>query len=561
MGVYKLGKQFLGKITGPGEIQKLEKIAKINHFFLDINGILHNVAQWTFVYRNTEFDPKRKKEREQYMERLALVSGIPWKELMMDYEQKLFETLNRIMGIIKPDRTICLCVDGVAPAAKISQQRVRRYAGANSKLTVPKAETGFSSTFITPGTEFMVMVDKLLLKWVSMNKSKYRKIRHIYSSHMLPGEGEHKIFQIIDRYNIGSPADNYAIEGLDSDLVSLTILRPQHFFLIRMERKEFIDMNGFKEYVISTMKKDFSRELILKDFVLILYIVGNDFLPRFLFVDDVGNTLNLMMECYANFVKIPLTTSNNTIQWTSLNSFFNCLSRVETELLMNKSMDEYAYEHPVVHSEKAKDLAFSGDSEKYMNKVSNDLYDYILRPSTALGHELTDDCDIESEINRLCKDLCKGLLWVLRYYTGSTRSNSYLFEYQNAPLIADLWKYIMTHIDTNDFQDIEDVIIARSDDKFNAISQLMAVVPNKYNSLIPEPFNLDMLPRGRFNYLNPVSFPIKREGLKELSDEFMEKPVLPIVPSKELVKYVNENRELWDPELTDLMMNAKTHIM
>lgn len=549
MGIYKLGEQFLKTIVGPGELQKLDRLKKINHFFLDVNGILHAIAQLTFAYRTSEFGYKQAKEKAEYLERVKLIDGKNWKDLMIEYEMNLFKELDHLMRLVKPNKTICLCVDGVAPAAKISQQRMRRFIGSTGKLNIPKADTGFSSTYITPGTEFMIIVDGLLEKWVRNNKNKFPKIKYIYSSHLIEGEGEHKIFEIIDRYNIGNYNDTYAIEGLDSDLVSLTVLRPQSFFLVRKERKDFIDIDGFKQFILNNMNINyFAPDLVIKDFVLILYLVGNDFLPRFLFVDNVGLTLKLMMECYTKFVKIPLTTYNNMIQWTSLSSFFSCLTGVEIEMLMDKSLTEFAYEHPILHSDKAKSLASEGKGDKYINYVSKGWYDYILLPSTELGKQLTEQCKIKNEINKLCKELCKGLLWVLRYYTRSSRSKNYIFKYQNCPLIADLWKYIMVSVDTQDFQEVDDIIDAESEDGFNYISQLMAVTPEKYNSIIPKPFNKEMLVGGKFNYLNPKKFPIKREGLKELKDFFMEKAMLPIVPSKEIIDYVNVNKFMWSEE-------------
>jgi len=45
----------------------------------------------------------------------------------------VFEYVDKIMGICKPKKLLYMAVDGVAPTAKINQQRTRRFRGALDK--------------------------------------------------------------------------------------------------------------------------------------------------------------------------------------------------------------------------------------------------------------------------------------------------------------------------------------------------------------------------------------------------------------------------------------------
>ena len=564
MGVYKLGASLLSKIKGPGEDQPINQLPPIQHYFLDVNGILHKVAESAFGYKSGKIFHKNVKEKADHTARVKAIDNTPWQSLMKDYEKFLYTALNKLMSQVKPTTTICLCVDGIAPAAKIAQQQNRRKGGSTNisreyeEEGEVRAQTGFSSTFITPGTDFMVQVDHMLEKWVTTNKKKMKWITHIYSSHLLHGEGEHKIFTLIDNLDIGRDNDNYAIDGVDSDLVSLTLVRPQHFFLVRSERANFIDVDGLKQFVWNNMeckKKKFDPRLVLKDFVLLLYIVGNDFLPRFLFVEDVGETIFGMMKCYVNNTKITITTHKDTIDWNSFSHFLSCLTSFEEEMLKVRTSMYYAYPHHILHSDQAKRLSRQ-DGDEYMNYIRDSWYDYTLLPQNKMARQMLEDQSIDNEIDRACRDMCKGLLWVLRYYTGNTHSKSYSYNRAYAPLIVDIWRYVMLYSSTSSFVTVEEVTRKGPSDSFNIISQLMSVIPLKNNDLVPKPFNEDVLPEGVFGYMNPIGFPTKREGLLEYKDWFMQKSYLPLVDTAKMIDFVDNRRDMWPADVTDMIVNG-----
>lgn len=94
----------------------------------------------------------------------------------------VFEYTDLLVTIIKPQKLIYFAIDGVAPRAKMNQQRSRRFRAALEAtdkiekeeellkewrakgLKVPEIskERGFDSNVITPGTKFMERLSEAL---------------------------------------------------------------------------------------------------------------------------------------------------------------------------------------------------------------------------------------------------------------------------------------------------------------------------------------------------------------------------------------------------------------
>jgi 5'-3' exonuclease len=93
----------------------------------------------------------------------------------------IFDYTDKLIKIIKPKKLLYLAVDGVAPRAKMNQQRSRRFRAAQEAmeklgkeqellnewkskgLEVPQSSVrGFDSNVITPGTVFMQKLSKAL---------------------------------------------------------------------------------------------------------------------------------------------------------------------------------------------------------------------------------------------------------------------------------------------------------------------------------------------------------------------------------------------------------------
>ena len=88
----------------------------------------------------------------------------------------IFKYLDKLFRLVRPRRLLYMALDGVAPRAKMNQQRQRRFrAAADAAATVAEARQRgeligdllpFDSNQITPGTEFMAKLSNNLKYFV-----------------------------------------------------------------------------------------------------------------------------------------------------------------------------------------------------------------------------------------------------------------------------------------------------------------------------------------------------------------------------------------------------------
>lgn len=184
---------------------------KVSHLFLDYNCLLHPQCFKVLALNINETDQDR---------------------LFDMMVKRILAFTDYLDDFINPSEMFYVAVDGVAPEAKINQQRQRRFGYANDyrKIIMRKHNVphngSWSNIVITPGTEFMYRLHTALkahFKRRSEMKVKGKTCNYVYSSYLSPGEGEHKILQYI-KSNIPSDHDApIVIYGLDADLIFLAM--------------------------------------------------------------------------------------------------------------------------------------------------------------------------------------------------------------------------------------------------------------------------------------------------------------------------------------------------
>ena len=124
--------------------------------------------------------------------------------------------LDRIITqIVKPKVSVYMAIDGVAPRAKMNQQRSRRFRsakdlaeatkdkrivpadGINSGADAADPYSGaFDSNCITPGTEFLLRISECIRYFIRKKIKEdplWKNLSVIFSGPEVPGEGEHKV--------------------------------------------------------------------------------------------------------------------------------------------------------------------------------------------------------------------------------------------------------------------------------------------------------------------------------------------------------------------------------
>lgn len=174
----------------------------------------------------------------------------------------VFEYTDKVMKIVRPQKIVYMAIDGVAPRAKMNQQRSRRFRGAldNEEREIREQEIKgkwskegikfsekeeptdkFDQNIITPGTEFMWRLSKALQYYVMerlQTNELWKGVKVVFSDASIAGEGEHKILDFIRSQRLAAgydPNTRHCIYGADADLIMLGLSTHEVNFCILRE--------------------------------------------------------------------------------------------------------------------------------------------------------------------------------------------------------------------------------------------------------------------------------------------------------------------------------------
>lgn len=507
----------------------------IDNFAIDMNGLFHLCAQKVYRYGN-------------YKKRL--LKEYP-KPTMTQYCNEVCRKIEELRLQVDPRKRLVLCVDGIAGLAKMNQQRQRRFRAAqdmeaNSPL--------FNSNSITPGTEFMDYLTRYIHRYIKLmmeNSPEWQNLEIIYSNEKVSGEGEHKIMNYIRRLN--KPHETWCVYGLDADLIMLGMLLPiDHVFIFReMEYGgfHFMDIHQFKKELLCLLKWNvpqdenrfsnekpkmalFSAKTAINDFVLLCFIVGNDFLPTIPTMAILDGAIDLILETYKNngiqyghLTKIHPKTKFVTFRITSLKNFFQTLSEHETSMMETKYNGPIDFfPDPLVLDNLCEDI-------HHIKKLNFEKYriDYYKKKFSI---------DKEDDIKNLVHNYLRGMTWVINYYTNEIPDWLWYYPKLYAPFLTDVVKYM-------DSFKLETFTKNAPVDPF---LQLLMVLPPKSHDLLPKEFHSLMLsPDSSLKDNFPESFELDMAGKRKEWESIV---VLPAVNVQDfLTEYLTCKNRIVDDKL------------
>ena len=407
-----------------------------------------------------------------------------------------------------PAKSVFIAFDGVAPRAKMDQQKGRRYKSQYQANALKRAEASmgivrpvdpWNTSVITPGTPFMQELSSAINEWFKSALYSHLTFDILISCSDEIGEGEHKLFAHIRENPTKHATDITVIYGLDADLIMLSLchLSICPNLLLFRETPEFIksiraDLEPNELYVldISQLAEAIQREMretremgdmdgqkggaldhsLIYDYIFLCFLLGNDFLPHFPAINIRTGGIQKCLDAYRE------TMDNDThsetgrlyliqggaIQWNHVQLLIQWLAKREETYFQTEAKARDRFEKQ--QKEKMERETNSANIETSMSEESRILY--VKQASVYFDLIPTRERKIEYHINSykpgwrnryyaslfkegdrdaICRTYLQGLEWTFRYYTSACPDWRWGYEYAYPPLLGDLALFLTTH--------------------------------------------------------------------------------------------------------------------
>ncbi len=404
-----------------------EAIPGVDNFFLDLNGVLYRCAR----------DDK------------ALYRDMLKGKSMDEIFASIFNYINFLVNHMRPKKRLFIAIDGVAPRAKMNNQRQRRYHSAKSNKSLNEFLTeqldtdpgvmAFKNNSISPGTEFMMeLIDKI--KFFVQRKihedDQWKNIDVIVSGGDVPGEGEHKIMDWLrgwkqsKDFNIN---ESHCIYSMDADLIflSLSMHLPKMMILretmtysknhvnsatkrsTEEQQLEILFINLLREYMELEYKKDadkytheFDIERIIDDFILIAFFIGNDFLHQLYCMSTKKGNFDEIIEIFKSTLPTlgGYLSHHGEITWPNFAEFLKKIIKLENKMIEStlELMKDYLSE---TKQNKQSLFVDEEEADQYDEPADEDEEEYaaIKKKHKKSEFEEDDDPDDSNNVDDLTK--------------------------------------------------------------------------------------------------------------------------------------------------------------
>ncbi|XP_056148713.1 5'-3' exoribonuclease 1 [Lampris incognitus] len=558
MGVPKFYRWISERYPCLSEIVNERQIPEFDNLYLDMNGIIHQCS-----HPNDEDVHFRISEEKIFAD--------------------IFHYLEVLFRIIKPRKVFFMAVDGVAPRAKMNQQRGRRFRSAKEaeekikkaleKGEVLPMEARFDSNCITPGTDFMARLQEQLKYFVHNKISTDRTwqgVRVYLSGHETPGEGEHKIMEFI-RSEIATaghdPNTRHCLYGLDADLIMLGLTSHEPNFSLLREEVRFggkksqkritapeettfhlLHLSLMREYIdyeFSALRNqkglDYDLERIIDDWILMGFLVGNDFIPHLPNLHINHDALPLLYKIYINVIPTlgGYLNENGHLNLHNFGKYLEKLSEFDREhfnevfvdlkwfesRVGNKYLNEAAglaaEKEAITKDNKKREesvlcLAGLASSDNEMGggkggvveeeEEEDDIFETEFRQYKRMYYMTKMGVDVVSDefLANQAKCYVEGIQWILHYYYHGVQSWSWYYPYHYAPFLSDI-------------RNISGLKLTFGLGKpFMPFEQLLAVLPSASKELLPDCYrHLMTSPSSSIIEYYPVDFKTDLNGKQQ----------------------------------------------
>jgi 5'-3' exonuclease len=408
-------------------------------------------------------------------------------------------------------KKLMICIDGVAPLAKIIQQRKRRYLSFY-RNKIDKVISTWDTNAISPGTNFMNKLDN----YIKENNEKY-----IFSGSTDAGEGEHKIFSLIKE-----ETGNIVINGLDADLIILSLISGKNNIYLMRENKgsiTYLNINNLKKALISELKPKWNIENdndLIESYCVMCSILGNDFIPHILNLNIKSGGLDKLISITETAIKNNGSlVENNKINQLTLSEIFNQIAETEDNDIIsgvNKEIER-----------KPRDFTLASQEFAIKNKdqTLTDIYNNSKRWRYYYYRNLFDVNINNDSTSIISSNFIKGIYWTYNYYKKMDLDYTWYYPYNYPPTAKDISNYLKVNI----IKEIE-----LKGEYLSPKKQLLLILPI---------YSIDLIDEKSKKYMTDISYGMKHLYPKEYKIQTLFKthlweccPILPIINIDKIIK-------------------------
>ncbi len=435
-------------------------------------------------YKNVTFftEIKNNKNKILYFDFNCLVHPL----IPLEFDQQnvsyffndIVKYTDSIIKMVNPTK-IYICLDGVAPRAKMNQQRIRRFLSVRNKI-----EGSFDRNAISPGTQFSIDLSHFLHTYYN---SEINKQKVVISDTLEVGEAEHKIMKLI-RQNKEEGVEHY-IYSADADMLLLAMtVSKKNIKIIRENTLNYnkeckfvlVHMSGMKKAILQDISEDLDDDITqsinwrhLRDFIYLLIFIGDDFVPVIPKLDVYNNGIDNILTVYKEFLE-----ENNG------------------ELIIN---DNFSFNE--------KNLLIFLKELKCIIDIDSD---------QSIVHQTTYN-------SKLTSSYLKTTLWIILYYYRDCPSFSWFYSYHYPPTIEHLIMCLEQQ------QKVNNKFI--KSDPLHYHIQLLLILPKESKNLLPERYH---------HIFNKKEWYPDEYIIEETGVNFHQIVKLPFINLQELMKEVDK---------------------
>ena len=475
------------------------------HLYLDYNGILHTSCARVLKNFTSSHD------NVDEFEKAVIDDALKYTRTIIDFAN--------------PSKEIMLSIDGVAPLAKINQQRKRRYLSVFAKTQMKNNHYSWDSNAISPGTGFMNKVSIAL-------RNSFTNSNVIISDSNVVGEGEHKIYNKIAEF----PDGHHVVYGLDADLIMLGLISPAHNIHLMREPVHFSESHARSEFQetqflfldVQTLRSSLKTSYPALDpesYVILAALAGNDFLPTLSHLSIYSDAIDRLIHVYLKDVQNRLVYRNDigraVLNISSLTRILSAFVEGETEQMRTKHSKHY--------SMKTYNIKTNQDRIDNYGLCNRDgtLANMMIAPNWRMKYyEKLFGMNRKGDetIRCACSSFINGLHWITDYYLNRENSFCWMYPYIYSPTIMDLHNHLLTSWSAVNLIPTPTI---------SAELQLLLIMPIQSQNIVPSNvLGLMVSDKSPIRYMFPRKFDIETYGKVKLHEC---SPKLPVIEINEFI--------------------------